>query len=236
MTVEEGLDGPPGTLHRSRIAPARSPAAAGTRAMRVLALVAILAGLAALPPDRAAAECVSDAAGGSHCLYRSLLPSSGIVASCRDDRDCRVGYYYGDPGDATWFPLPEGMTAFPKPEVSWPAAMLAQVRFDCGRPCSVSYFFEVRRKKASGPRRFVLAVDASRLLVAQAEARALVVRQVFSGREVARIERDWSPAPWLGDVITALAFDPDGRLSLTWLSAAGRVPVSERLSIPTVPR
>ena len=48
----------------------------------------------------AAAECVAEGPTGSHCLYRSLLPSTGIVAVCRDDRDCRVGYYYGDPAKA----------------------------------------------------------------------------------------------------------------------------------------
>jgi hypothetical protein len=47
-----------------------------------------------------------------------------------------------------------------------------------------------------------------------------LVRQVFSGREVARIERPWAPSRWLGEVVTALRFDPDGRLSFTWLRAA----------------
>jgi hypothetical protein len=82
----------------------------------------------------------------------------------------------------------------------------------------------------------VLAVDPRRLLVAAAEDRALVVRQMFSGRPVARIERDWAPSPWLGDVITRLRFDPDGRLSLTWLAGAERAPVAERVSVPTAPR
>ena len=114
--------------------------------------------------------------------------------------------------------------------------MLAQVRFDCGRPCSVSYFFEVKRRRLSEPRWFVLAVDPRRLLLAAAEERALVVRQMFSAREVKRIERDWAPGPWLGDAITALHFDPDGRLSLTWLRGRDRAAVSERLSIPSFAR
>jgi hypothetical protein len=79
----------------------------------------------------------------------------------------------------------------------------------------------------------VLAVDVRRLLLAAAEERALVVRQVFSGREVTRIERDWPPGMWLGDSITSLHFDPDGRLSFTWLRGSDRVAVSERQSIPS---
>ena len=62
------------------------------------------------------------------------------------------------------------------------------------------------------------------------------MRQVFSGREVARIERDWAPGPWLGDVIVALRFDPDGRLSLTWLRGPDRAAASERVSIPSAAR
>ena len=81
----------------------------------------------------------------------------------------------------------------------------------------------------------MLAVDARRLLMALAEERTLVVRQVFSAREVARIERDWAPDTWLGDAIVALSFDPDGRLSLTWLRGTERTPVSERVSVPSVP-
>ena len=74
-----------------------------------------------------------------------------------------------------------------------------------------------------------------RLLVAQAEARSLVARQIFSGREVARIERDWAPGP-LESALTALHFDPDGRLTFTWLKGSGRTPVTERISIPSMPR
>jgi hypothetical protein len=80
-----------------------------------------------------------------------------------------------------------------------------------------------------------MAVDTKRLLVAMAEERTVVVRQVFSGRPVARIERDWAPGLWLGAAITALHFDPDGRLSLIWLRGRERVPVTERVSVPSVP-
>jgi len=182
----------------------------------------------------AAAECVAEGQTGSHCLYRSFLPSTGLVAVCRDDRDCRVGYYYGDPAKATWIEPPPGMTTLPKPEVTWPDLTFAQIRFDCGPGCSVSYFFEAKRRRLSAPRRSVVAVDVRRALLAAAEERALVVRQIYSGREVARIERDWAPAARLGDVVSAVRFDPDGRLSFTWLRGSDRVPVSERLSIPSV--
>lgn len=204
--------------------------------MRVLGLlVGLLASLLLLPAP-AFADCQRDPAGGSYCLYRSFAPSSGIVASCRSDRDCRVGYYHGDPAHAVWLAPPEGMSTLPKPDVTWITATLAQVRFDCGAPCAVSYFFEARTQRLSIPRRYVLAVDARRLLVVATEARALVVRQMFSGREVSRIERDWAPAAWLGDVITRIGFDPDGRLSFGWLRGGDRAPVSERLSVPTVAR
>src|SRR5262245_34665736 len=196
----------------------------------LLAVSAVV--LAGVSP--AAAECVAEGPTGSHCLYRSFLPSTGLVAVCRDDRDCRVGYYYGDPGKAVWIEPPPGMATLPKPEVTWPDLTFAQIRFDCGPGCSVSYFFEAKRRRLSAPRRSVLAVDVRRWLIASAEERALVVRQIYSGREVARIERDWAPAAWLGDVVSAVRFDPDGRLSFTWLRGPDRAPVSERLSIPSV--
>ncbi|HET8577835.1 MAG TPA: hypothetical protein VFO18_12090, partial [Methylomirabilota bacterium] len=182
-------------------------------------------------------ECAG--AGGSvpsHCLYRSAFPSAGIVADCRSDRECRVGYYYGDPATPVWLIPPAGMTALPKPDVIWRTATLAEIRFDCGHPCSVSYFFEAKRRRLSEPRRAVLDVDPRRLLLVEVEDRALVVRQVFSGREVARIERPWAAGTWLGDAIEALHFDPDGRLTLTWLRGAGREPVTERISVPSIPR
>ena len=197
----------------------------------------VILGLAALlSATPASADCVPEGATGSYCLYRSLLPSVGIVASCRDDRNCRVGYYYGGPDKAVWLEPPTGMSSLPKPEVIWLTSTIAQTRFDCGAPCSISYFFEAKRRRLSGPRRFVLAVDTKRLLFAAAEDRVLAVRQVFSGREVARIERDWAPAPWLGDIVRSLRFDPDGRLSLTWLRGPQRMPVTERVSVPSSAR
>ena len=180
-------------------------------------------------------ECSNERGGATFCIYRSLAPSAGIVASCRDEHACRVGYYYGNPTDAVWFTPPAGMATVPKPEVIWLTSTLAWVRVDCSHPCSVSYFFEVRRKRLSEPRHAVLAVDSRRLLLAAAEDRALVIRQVFSGREVVRLERDWAPAAWLGDVISELRFDPDGRLSFTWLRGKERAPASERVSVPSVP-
>jgi hypothetical protein len=207
------------------------------RGAALLVLLASAAGAAAgSASSRAPADCVPDGGAGTRCLYRSFLPSAGIVASCRHDHDCRVGYYSGNPADPAWFTPPPGMTTLPKPEVTWPAAMLAQVRFDCGRPCSVSYFFDVKRRRLSAPRWHVLAVDVRRSLLAAAEERALVVRQIFSGREVARIVRDWAPGAWLGDAITALRFEPDGRLSLTWLRGPDRVAVAERPTIPSFAR
>jgi hypothetical protein len=75
-------------------------------------------------------------------------------------------------------------------------------------------------------------VDLRRLLLAQPEDRALVMRQIFSGREVARITRDWAG----GSPRDALTVDPDGRVTFTWLKGNERTPVTERVSVPSVPR
>jgi hypothetical protein len=120
--------------------------------------------------------------------------------------------------------------------VIWRAATFAEIRFACGPSCRVSYFFEAKRRRLSPPRRQVLDVDLSRLLVAQADDRVLAVRQIFSGREVARITRDWAPAASLEDVLPETRFDPDGRLTFTWLRGQARAPITERVSIPSVPR
>ncbi len=119
--------------------------------------------------------------------------------------------------------------------MTWHEATFAEIRFDCGPPCRISYFFEAKRRRLSPPRPQVLDVDARRLLVAQADGRTLVVRQIFPGREVTRIDRDWG-TPLLEAALAAIHFDPDGRLSFTWLKGADRTPVSERISVPSIPR
>ena len=200
----------------------------------LMVAVTLVGSAEAMAPARG--ECAG--AGGdqpSRCLYRSLLPSAGLVADCKTDADCRVGYYYGRVEEATWLPPPPGLTRLPKPAVFWRTATLAEARFDCGAPCTVSYFFDARRKRLSVPRAQVLDVDTHRSLVIAAEARALVVRHLFSGREITRIERSWAEGRWLGEVVTSVRFDPDGRLSFTWLRGPDRTPVTERVSVPTVP-
>jgi hypothetical protein len=134
-----------------------------------------------------------------------------------------------------WLAPPPDLATLPKPEVIWHAATFAEVRFGCGPGCHVSYFFEAKRRRLSPPRRRVLDIDLRRLLLAQVDGRTLAVRQIFSGREVARIERDWVPGP-LESALTALHFDPDGRLTFTWLKGSERIPVTERVSIPSMPR
>lgn len=199
-----------------------------------LFLLAPYPAAAAVPSS---AECSGPGgAGPSHCLYRSGLPSSGIVADCKSDRDCRVGYYYGEPAQATWFTPPAGVSILPKPQVVWLTATFAETRFGCGRPCTWTYIFDARRRRLSEPWRDVLDVDYRRLLMAQTEGRALVIRQIFSAREVARFERDWAPGLTVGEAVTAIRFDPDGRLSLTWLKGPERAPVSERLTVPSFAR
>jgi hypothetical protein len=184
----------------------------------------------------ASGECTRPGPDGSfHCLYRSMVPSAGLVAECRSAGDCRVGTYYGDPSAAAWLTPPEGFRTLPRPEVIWRSATLAEARFDCGAVCSFSYFFDSRRKRVSTPRRLVLDVDVSRLLLVGAEERALVARQIFSGREVLRVEREWA-TPSAREAVTAVRFDPDGRLSLTWLRGPERAPVSERVVVPSIPR
>jgi hypothetical protein len=82
----------------------------------------------------------------------------------------------------------------------------------------------------------VLDVDLRRLLIAQEDGKAIAVRQIFSGREVARITRDWAPGPTLASALTEIHFDPDGRLTFTWLRGKDRTPLTERVSVPSIPR
>lgn len=196
----------------------------------------MLSAAAAAAPEPVPGDCAG--AGGDHpirCLYRSAFPSTGLVADCRSDRECRVGYYYGDVEKPTWLAPPPDLARLPKPEVFWRAATFAEARFACGPACHVSYFFEAKRRRLSPPRRDVLDIDLRRLLFAQPDGGSLAVRQIFSGREVARITRDWAfPSP--REAITDLHFDPDGRLTFTWLKGSERAPVTERVSVPSVPR
>jgi hypothetical protein len=119
--------------------------------------------------------------------------------------------------------------------VIWHEATFAEARFDLGASGHVSYFFEAKRRRLSPPQPDVLAVDTRRLLMAQVDGHALAVRQIFSGREVARLERDWAPGP-LRAALTAIHFDADTRLTITWLRGASRSPVTERISVPSIPR
>jgi hypothetical protein len=200
------------------------------------ALVVLAAGTAARASE-SPADCSGPGGDGpSRCLYRSALPSSGIVAECRSDRDCRVGYYYGGPERATWFTPPSDMARMPKPDVLWHTATFAETRFDCGRSCTWSYFFEARRQLLSAPRHDVLDADHRRLLMAQAEGRALAIRQIYSAREVLRLERDWAPGLSVGEAIKEIHFDPDGRLTFTWLKGPARDRVSERVTVPSFAR
>ena len=130
---------------------------------------------------------------------------------------------------------PAGLATLPRPEVVWHEPTFAQIRLRRGAT-DVSYFFEAKRRRLSSPQPDVLAVDAHRLLMAQVDGRALAVRQIYSAREVARITRDWAPGLALRDALTAIRFDPDGRLTFTWLQGASRSPVTERISVPSVPR
>jgi hypothetical protein len=200
--------------------------------LALVAAAAVGAGAAEPPPD-------CSGPGGdrpSRCLYRSALPSAGFVAECASDHDCRVGYYYGAPERATWFAPPPEMARLPKPQVRWLTATFAEARFPCGRECAWSYFFEAKRQLLSAPRRDVLAADYRRLLMAQVDGRALAIRQIFSARQVLRLVRDWAPGLSIREAITEIHFDPDGRLTLTWLKGPARERVSERISVPSFAR
>jgi hypothetical protein len=196
-------------------------------------LVALPSG-AAGQPRITPGECAT-VATVTRCLFRSSLPSAGLISECEASR-CRVGSYAGALETVRWLPLPGGWTTFPPPEVVWVSSTFAEVRFRCGPSCSLSYFFDARRRRVSPSRSDVLALDGRRLLVAMGEAEALVVRQIFSGREVARIEREWAPGLRVVEAVRSARFDPDGRLSFTWLKGAPSTPVAERLSIPSLPR
>jgi hypothetical protein len=125
------------------------------------------------------------------------------------------------------------MNALPRPRVRWHSATFAEVRFDCGAGCSVSYFFEARRRRISPARSSVLGVDVRRWLLAAADGPAIVVQQIFAGRPVARIERPWAPGLSTLEAVTAIRFDPDGRLTFTWLAGPERRPVTERVTVPS---
>ena len=146
-----------------------------------------------------------------------------------------MGYYYGDPEKPVWLDPPPSWPTLPRPDVLWRAATFAEIRFACGPACHVSYFFEAKRRRLSPPRSQVLDVDLRRLLLAQEDGSAIAVRQIFSGREVARITRDWAGAS-LRDALSSIHFDPDGRLTFTWMEGKDRNPVTERVSVPSVPR
>lgn len=134
-----------------------------------------------------------------------------------------------------WLEPPPGLTTLPRPEVIWHGATFAEIRFDTSSG-PVSYFFEAKRRQLSRPQPDVLAADTRRHLMAQADGRALVVRQIFSGREVLRIERDWASGSSLRHAITAIHFDPDTRITISYLRGAARDAVTERISVPGVPR
>ena len=145
-----------------------------------------------------------------------------------------MGAYHGSPETPTWFAPPPGRDTLPRPAVRWHTATLGEARFESGSARTLSYFFEVRRQRISGARAGVLEVDVRRSLFAALEERAIVVRQIFSGRPVTRIERPWAPGLDVRAAVTALRFDPDGRLSFTWLAGPERRTVSERVSVPSV--
>ena len=198
-------------------------------------MAALLSGGGAGAADPGAGECAGAGGDGpSRCLYRSLLPSAGIVAVCETDTRCRIGAYHGPPETPTWFAPPPGRYTLPRPTVRWHSATLGEARFDVASAGTLSYFFEVRRQRISGARAGVLEVDVRRSLFAAAEEGVLVVRQIFSGRPVTRIERPWAPGLDVRAAVTALRFDPDGRLSFSWLAGPERRTVSERVSVPSV--
>jgi hypothetical protein len=120
--------------------------------------------------------------------------------------------------------------------VIWHDATFAEVRFEMDPARHLSYFFEAKRRRLSAPQPDVLGIDIRRLLMAQVDGRAIAVRQIFSAREVARIERAWAPGLPLREALTAIHFDPDGRLTFTWLQGASRAAVTERVSVPSVSR
>jgi hypothetical protein len=120
--------------------------------------------------------------------------------------------------------------------VIWHDATFAEVRFEMDPARHLSYFFEAKRRRLSAPQPDVLGIDIRRLLMAQMDGTAIVVRQIFSAREVARIERAWAPGLPLREALTAIHFDPDGRLTITWLSGASRAAITERISVPSIPR
>jgi len=203
----------------------------------LLVLATLLApGAAGAAPPATPGECVTDAATGTtRCLFRSGFPAAGLLAECRSDVECRVGHYHGDLDAVTWLAPPPGLGRLPRPAVTWLSSTLAEARFGCGGACTVSYFFDARRRRVSPPHWRVLAVDVRRQRLVAGEERRLAVRQIFSGRLVLSLERDWAPGGPAAEAVTAARLLPDGRLVLEWLRGPDRTPVSERITVPAVP-
>ena len=160
------------------------------------------------------------------------MPSTGIVADCESDTRCRVGAYYGSPDAPPGSRRRPGLDALPRPRVRWHGATFAEARFECGPGCSVSYFFEARRRRISPPRASVLGIDARRWLLAAAEGPTWWCgRSSRAGRWCASSGHGRQGC-LLREAVTAARFDPDGRLTFTWLAGPDRRAVTERVDDP----
>ena len=203
----------------------------------LLGALLLLAPLPAAAAAPAPAECSGPGgAGPSHCLYRSVLPSAGIVADCVSDRDCRVGYYYGGPERATWYTPPQGMASLPKPRRDLAHGDLRRDALRLRPPCAWSYFFEARRHLLSEPRRDVLDVDYRRLLMAQVDGRALAIRQIFSARDVLRTRAGLGAGALRRRGDHGDPLRPRRAADLHLAQGSGRERVSERVSVPSFAR
>ena len=156
------------------------------------------------------------------------------MADCVSDTRCRVGDYYGDPDEPGWLAYPRTGDAT-EPRVSWHTATLAEMRFACGPECAMSYFFEARRRRLSPCARPCWTWTSAVPLVAMADGPAVVVPPDLLGPRGGPYHPPGRGAS-LRDAVTAIHFDPDGRLTFTWLAGNTRTPVTERVSVPSVPR
>ena len=105
---------------------------------------------------------------------------------------------------------------------------LAELRWSCGSPCSISLFVDLDKGRVSEQMQDVLAVDAARALAAVGARRAIEVRRIFDGpKPLAKVERDFSPVAAMPSAIESAQFNAAGDLVLNYLKGAAFTPTRD---------
>lgn len=105
---------------------------------------------------------------------------------------------------------------------------LAELRWSCGSPCSISLFVDLVNGRVSEQMQDVFAVDPARALAAVGAGRAIEVRRIFDGPEpVANVELDLSPVAAITSAIELAEFNAAGDLVLNYLKGPDFKPARE---------